>query len=68
MLFAVTTMSNTPKKNKFCTVITLAEINHYFYSCVFEKRNYIVLVRVCVCVCVCVCLCIITQKVINLGK
>ena len=26
-----------------------------FYSCVFGKRNYRVLVRVCVCVCVCVC-------------
>ena len=27
----------------------------HFYSCVFGKRNYRVLVRVCVCVCVCVC-------------
>ena len=29
-----------------------------YYSCVFGKRNYRVLVRVCVCVCVCVCLCV----------
>ena len=35
-----------------------------FYSCVFGKRNYRVLVRVsvCVCVCVCVCFCTITIK------
>ena len=43
-----------------------------YYSCVFAKRNYRVLVRVCVCVCVCVhpyvCVsfCTITQKVIDL--
>ena len=49
----------------------------HFYSCVFGKRNYRVLVRVsvcvcvcvfvCVCVCVCVCFCMITQKEIDLG-
>ena len=43
----------------------------YFYSCVFGKRNYRVLVRVSVCVCVCirvcVCFCTITQKEIDLG-
>ena len=42
-----------------------------FYSCVFGKRNYRVLVRVsvcvCVCLCVCVCFCTITQKEIDLG-
>ena len=44
-----------------------------YYSCVFGKRNYRVLVRVCVCVCVsvfvCVCVgfCTITQKEIDLG-
>ena len=42
----------------------------YYYSCVFGKRNYRVLVRVCVCVCVCpcvcVCFCTITQKEIDL--
>ena len=46
-----------------------------YYSCVFGKRNYRVLVRVsvcvcacvCVCPCVCVCFCTITQKEINLG-
>ena len=27
----------------------------YYYSCVFGKRNYRVLVRVSLCVCVCVC-------------
>ena len=30
----------------------------YYYSCVFGKRNYRVLVRVCVCVCVCMCPCV----------
>ena len=47
----------------------------YYYSCVFGKRNYRVLVTVCVCVCVCVCVfvrvcvcyCTITQKEIYLG-
>ena len=29
-----------------------------YYSCVFGKRNYRVLVRVSVCVCVCVCVCV----------
>ena len=29
-----------------------------FYSCVFGKRNYRVLVRVSVCVCVCLCVCV----------
>ena len=44
-----------------------------YYSCVFGKRNYRVLVRVSVCVClcvcvfVCVCFCTITQKEIDLG-
>ena len=40
-----------------------------YYSCVFGKRNYRVLVRVsvCVCLCVCVCFCTITQKEIDLG-
>ena len=35
----------------------------FYYSCVFGKRNYRVLVRVSVCVCFCT----ITQKEINLG-
>ena len=43
----------------------------HYYSCVFGKRNYRVLVRVSVCVCVsvfvCVCFCTITQKEIDLG-
>ena len=39
----------------FCSV---AFICVYFYSCVFGKRNYRVLVRVSVCVCVCVCVCV----------
>ena len=30
----------------------------HYYSCVFGKRNYRVLVRVSVCVCVCVCVCV----------
>ena len=30
----------------------------YYYSCVFGKRNYRVLVRVSVCVCVCVSVCV----------
>ena len=48
-------------------------LQQYFYSCVFGKRNYRVLVRVsvcvcvCVCPCVCVCFCTITQKEIDLG-
>ena len=29
-----------------------------YYSCVFGKRNYRVLVRVSVCVCLCVCVCV----------
>ena len=32
-----------------------------FYSCVFGKRNYRVLVRVSVCVCVCVFVCVFLQ-------
>ena len=35
-----------------------AKIQMYFYSCVFGKRNYRVLVRVSVCVCVCLCVCV----------
>ena len=46
-------------------------MNEGYYSCVFGKRNYRVLVRVSVCVCasvfVCVCFCPITQKEIDLG-
>ena len=30
----------------------------HYYSCVFGKRNYRVLVRVSVCVCVCLCVCV----------
>ena len=47
---------------------TVTQEGHY-YSCVFGKRNYRVLVRVCVCVvlCLCVCFCTITQKEIDLG-
>ena len=30
---------------------------HFYYSFVFAKRNYRVLIRVCVCVYVCVCAC-----------
>ena len=30
----------------------------FYYSCVFRKRNYRVLVRVSVCVCLCVCVCV----------
>ena len=32
-----------------------------YYSCVFGKRNYRVLVRVSVCVCVCVCVCVFAR-------
>ena len=48
-------------------------IHAAYYSAVFGKRNYRVLVRVSVCVCVCVfvcvcvCFCTITQKEIDLG-
>ena len=35
--------------------IWICSCNDHYYSCVFGKRNYRVLVRVCVCVCVCVC-------------
>ena len=44
-------MTATMKISFFIYLIFLI----YFYSCVFGKRNYRVLVRVCVCVCVCVC-------------
>ena len=39
-------------------VTSLVGLRNLYYSCVFGKRNYRVLVRVCVCVCVCVCLCV----------
>ena len=42
----------------------------FYYSCIFGKRNYRVLVRVCLCVYVCLCVCdfcTITRKEIDLG-
>ena len=42
-----------------------------FYSCLFGKHNYTVLISLFVCVrpclCVCVCFCMIIQKEIDLG-
>ena len=49
------------KKHKYIDVIHC----YIYYSCVFGKRNYRVLVRASVCVCVC--FCTITQKEIDLG-
>ena len=39
-------------------VIRFSSISNFYYSCVFGKRNYRVLVRVSVCVCLCVCVCV----------
>ena len=64
-------MNNLPQTG----ISTLkSESKLFFYSCVFGKRNYRVLVRVSVCVCVsvfvcvCVCFCTITQKEIRNTK
>ena len=38
--------------------ILVGLVSKYYYSCVFGKRNYRVLVRVSLCVCVCVCVCV----------
>ena len=43
---------------KQCKCIMYADDTTVYYSCVFGKRNYRVLVRVSVCVCVCVCVCV----------
>ena len=62
--------SYSKRQKHFVSLLLSAKI---YYSCVFGKRNYRVLVRVCVCVCVsvfvcvCVCVCMITQKDIDLG-
>ena len=50
-------MSQSNKRNNhYMACESVVSCN--YYSCVFGKRNYRVLVRVSVCVCVCVCLCV----------
>ena len=66
-----TTRNNIVLQLDYICLVIKNLYQYYYYSCVFGKRNFSVLVRVSVCVCVsvfvCVCFCTITQKEIDLG-